>query len=92
MKYDSQRERKREQLIASGVKIPGDLGERFFRVQRRTLPSVLDRRTIEACLVEIDENDWRFPFVQYLKNPKASNSQEDPSSSPKLRFVIGCPY
>lgn len=58
--------------IASGVKIPGDLGERFLRVQRRTLPSVLDRRTIEACLVEIDENDWRFPFVQYLKNPKAS--------------------
>ncbi|XP_024179271.1 uncharacterized protein LOC112185255 [Rosa chinensis] len=62
--------------LATGVTLKYEVRERILKVERRTLPSWLDRPDppddpVIAVLEPIDV-DWRIPLVEYLKQPDAT--------------------
>ncbi|XP_059626926.1 uncharacterized protein LOC132269687 [Cornus florida] len=71
--------------IASGVRVPEGIMENLIRIKRRSLPSVKVREELlaEVFTIEveedIDENDWRTPIINFLKNP-------DPKADRKLKI------
>ncbi|XP_059627205.1 uncharacterized protein LOC132269996 [Cornus florida] len=71
--------------IASGVRVPEGIMENLIRIKRRSLPSVKVREELLAEVFAIkveedmEENDWRTPIVNFLKNP-------DPKANKKLKI------
>ncbi|XP_059663595.1 uncharacterized protein LOC132309293 [Cornus florida] len=71
--------------IASGVRVPEGIMENLIRIKRRSLPSVKAREELlaEVFAIEVEddmeENDWRTPIVDFLKNP-------DPKADKKLKI------
>ena len=57
--------------VASKVQIPGDVGEKIFKVVKRELPSYMTRQTLEVHMNDVETDDWREPIIQYLKDPRA---------------------
>ncbi|XP_059671032.1 uncharacterized protein LOC132316573 [Cornus florida] len=71
--------------IASSVRVPKGIMENLIRIKKRSLPSVKVREELlaEVFAIEveedIEENDWRTPIVNFLKNP-------DPKADRKLKI------
>ncbi|XP_059671013.1 uncharacterized protein LOC132316553 [Cornus florida] len=71
--------------IASGVRVPEGIMENLIRIKRKSLPSVKVREELLAEVFaieveeEIEDNDWRTPIVDFLKNP-------DPKADKKLKI------
>ncbi|GKV51961.1 hypothetical protein SLEP1_g58574 [Rubroshorea leprosula] len=62
--------------IASGLKILEGVMSRIVVVEKRILPSIHMRgMAISACSIDVTQIDWRYPIMEYLKNPKFKASR-----------------
>ncbi|GKV15290.1 hypothetical protein SLEP1_g26087 [Rubroshorea leprosula] len=73
--------------IASGLKIPEGVMSRIVAVEKRILPSIHMRgMAISACSIDIAQTDWRYPIMEYLKNPNFKASRRTKMQA--LNFVL----
>ncbi|CAL2270792.1 unnamed protein product [Prunus armeniaca] len=55
--------------VASGVETSEGLSKEFFKVEKRSLPFIVEKGTpMEVMMLTIAPEDWRHDIVQYLKN------------------------
>ncbi|GLU07027.1 hypothetical protein SLE2022_240070 [Rubroshorea leprosula] len=73
--------------IASGLKIPEGVMSRIVVVEKRILPSIHMRgMAISACSIDITQTDWRYPIMEYLKNPNFKASRRTKMQA--LNYVL----
>ncbi|GKV46004.1 hypothetical protein SLEP1_g53027 [Rubroshorea leprosula] len=73
--------------IASGLKIPEGVMSRIVVVEKRILPSIHMRgMVISACSIDVTQTDWRYPIMEYLKNPNFKASRKTKMQA--LNYVL----
>ncbi|GKV12333.1 hypothetical protein SLEP1_g23490 [Rubroshorea leprosula] len=73
--------------IASGLKIPEGVMSRIVAVEKRILPSIHMRgMAISTCSIDITQTDWRYPIMEYLKNPNFKASRRTKMQA--LNYVL----
>ncbi|GKV19432.1 hypothetical protein SLEP1_g29693 [Rubroshorea leprosula] len=73
--------------IASDLKIPEGVMSRIVVVEKRILPSIHMRgMAISACSIDVTQTDWRYPIMEYLKNPNFKASRRTKMQA--LNYVL----
>ncbi|GKV32763.1 hypothetical protein SLEP1_g41344 [Rubroshorea leprosula] len=73
--------------IASGLKIPEGVMSIIVVVEKRILPSIHTRgMVISACSLDVTQTDWRYPIMEYLKNPNFKASRRTKMQA--LNYVL----
>ncbi|VVA37976.1 Hypothetical predicted protein, partial [Prunus dulcis] len=63
--------------LASGVQISKGLSEELFKVEKRSLSSIFERRiSPEVMVLTVTPDDWRHEIISYLKAPNGPHSQQ----------------
>ena len=63
--------------VAAGVHIPKELLEKIINIKKRTLASLQERGIAnEIFYLEVEESDWRYALIQYLKNPSMPSDRK----------------
>ncbi|XP_008240624.1 PREDICTED: uncharacterized protein LOC103339121 [Prunus mume] len=59
--------------VASGVNIPDSDHDCVIRIEKRTLPALVEREM--TTQVSSAEADWRYPIVKYLRDPSGNHER-----------------
>ncbi|KAM1135442.1 hypothetical protein ACFX19_045137 [Malus domestica] len=70
--------------LASGVPIQERIYGVDVEIQRRNLPSILERGfSLDIMVLETEIKDWRSPIIQHLKDPSSPTSKKDRQQATK---------
>ncbi|GKV06877.1 hypothetical protein SLEP1_g18697 [Rubroshorea leprosula] len=66
-----------------GLKVPESVMSKIVVVEKRILPHGM---AISACSIDVTQTDWRYPIMEYLKNPNFKASRRTKMQA--LNYVL----